>query len=510
MRRSPLLVTGALLPLGLAFIAWQVALSRAATPDDGWVPSPSAVTVTFLDHSERQLNRHGQITGEFQAGRLDVLSNGDYTIQDLEQGVWQRGENELLFRADNARLEAISHDLALSGKVVARGAAGLTLRAPAAFYFQSEDKLFVPELEQLDWPGPPQPDGSPATGPAVIIRSQRLFLWPGQGRLDLPDPLTAIRGEDQLVAEAASALAAKGQIALLGPATLTAKLAGDAGPRPLLLTSDTGGQITYNTTSGAATMAGGMAAQLPTDGVRLTAATATYSGHHTRTLELSGRVGLNDPSGSLTAERGRVTLANQRAAFSGNVTFDHVGESGPLSLRAHQVIYDYAPSARRAAARGDVALSTNEADATAPSLSVNLHAETAALTGGVHLRTKPGALGAPASGDAVDQALATPVDVYAQAIDHSYRRGARWMRARGRVRYAQVDSSGRGDREGSSDHLRLDQEQQVLVLEGNVNFRNQAGERARCGKLTYNLRAGTMLIERPISAELHLSDEDLD
>ncbi|MBI5834078.1 MAG: hypothetical protein HZB16_17425 [Armatimonadetes bacterium] len=505
MRRWLLLASSSLMPLFLLFVAWQVHVSQAGAPQEHRPRDGHDAVFTFLGHTERLRDRRSQVTWSFVAQRLEVLTNGDYLVYGLDRGEWlNAGASALQIRADRARVEQRTHDIAAQGNIVATSERGLNFRCQQAFWFEGDGKLFVPKLDAFEWRDADAKGqaAQPPTPPA-LVQTTRLFYWPANSRLDLPDALSATQGPDTLRAAAGSALLDRGELQLAGPATIDAALpanavAGDmTGPRKkVVLSCGAGGVLAYDRRTGAGSASGQVSVDLPTDSARLACDEITFSGRATRVLDAKGHVLLTDPNSQLRADSGRVLALARRAEFSGQANLVQRRPEGTVTLDAPRITYLYAESVRRASAWGGVKLDTGEAKAEAPRLTADLRTQMARLSGGVALHTMP--RGYAGGGDELAQAKARPVDLHAGRVEHSFAPGARWTEARESPSFKQ------GDREGKADRLRYEHDREILTLVGNVRLWNRGGERARCGRLTYDLRNDEMKIEQPVSAEFWL------
>ena len=503
-RRALFLATAGVVPLVLALVWQQVLVSRAGAPPAPTASDPGAAPLTFVDHRERVLDRRGDVTWLFDARRVDVPGSGDYLVYELRRAEFRRrGAAGLTLRADRAQIDQRTQNIALDGHLLAETQRGVRAEAGSAFWFESEGKFVAPQVDKLEWRDPARADQPP-----TAIKTRRLFFWPRESRLDLPDGCELTRGAERVQAAAGSALIEKSLLQMRGPLTVDAQVAADGEPgapsksaskHRVVLTGAEGAQLAYDGRTGAGRVTGGVTVDLPGDGVRVVCREATYSGRAQRRLRAEGDLSVTDPRNTLTASVATVALGARQAEFVGPVHLVHRATDGSTTLDGPRLTYGYATGARRAEAWGGVALDTGEAAAKATRVRVDLEGEQAVLNGAVRLVTRPTP---PAAGAGeVEHAKHRPVTVTADKLVHRFAAGKRRSEATGSPRFQQ------GDRQGTCQRLAFDHERQVAVLDGGVRVWNKAGERARCGTLTYDLNRDEMRIERPVAAEFFLRDE---
>jgi lipopolysaccharide export system protein LptA len=564
-RRWLFLVTSSLGPLVLLVVAYEVRLSRLA--DSGTPSGEAQAAMVFLDHTERLHDRSGAVTWAFEAERVEVLGSGDYLVTNLRHGQYYRnGISELHLRADRARMEAHTRNMVATGRIRVLSDRGLTVEAETAYWFEADGKMFIPEVGTCQWQDPAQPDTPPAA-----IKTKRFYFWPAKTQMDLPDALTATAGSDTVQAAGGSALLDKGELQLVGPATINADVPRGVaegnltGPKTRVVASvGEGGRMVYDRRTGAARMNGATTVELPTDQMRLACDNAFYSGRATRTVDAGGNVALSDPGDVLHGARVQVDTTAQRAEFGGPVDLQRRGPQGLVTLAAPRLTYWYRDQHRRVEAGGGVKLTASEADVACDALSADLEGEEARCVGHValtsHSAEGPVTLAAPrltywyrdkrrraeASGGVklgTDEAnvdcdrltadleaeearctghvvmITKPKDVAAADADEVAKARARpvevrserlWHRfaaGRGLTEATGAPRFHQGDRDGRADRLRYDHETEVVELDGNVELTDKDGERARCGHLTYDVRHDELKVEHPKRAEFLLKGE---
>lgn len=499
-RRWALTLTGSLGPLLLAFV-WLEA-QRAGSEGGAPVPPSTPPAAIFRRHVERVRSRAGEVTWQFEADRIDLLESGDYLVYGLTHGQYlSHGTAELHCRADRARLDGRTQDITARGNIRGWSPRGIRFAADRLYWFEAEGKLVVPEIDTLEFV-PPERPANPA-----VVQTERLFLWPREDRLELPDRVEIDHGDNHLEAAAGRVRLQAGRLELQGPAQVrvTTKLdvlGARGAAKPLVAAVAAGGTMAYNRAGGGALLQRAVTVQIPTDGVSITSDQAIYSGDEKRLVTAAGGLVVRDPHNTLRASRVVVDTKAQRAELIGPVTLEHLAGGPPTTIACDAMEYHYAAGGRRAEARGRVEVRFDRGTAWAPRADIDLEAEAAVLTGGVRLRAQP-VEGPPRPGaDRLERARHQPVSIAAPRLEHVFRAGARRSVAAGPVRFEQEDRVGRARR------MSFDHETEVLVLEGDVRVTNSAGEKAVCQRLVYDLRQDTMSIETPASAEFFLPEEE--
>ena len=259
-RRWILVVTASLGPLLLALVWFETQQAKAVHPAGSQpVGQP---TMVLRNHTERIRTRSGQVAWQFRAERVDVLDGGDYLIYKLEQGQYlTHDEPEVDFSADLAHFEARTQNIALKGNVRVASRRGLTFSCESMLWFEADGKLVVPQADQLTMSDPQRPTEEPAA-----VETRRLFLWPRQQEIELPDPLIARQKTQTMQAESAHGWLTDGRFELRGPATvalLTALPAATGAPgqldKRLILGVGAGGVMVGNGRSGGTMMRGHVA-----------------------------------------------------------------------------------------------------------------------------------------------------------------------------------------------------------------------------------------------------------
>lgn len=502
-RRWLLVLTASFGPLLLALVWFET--QRAALEAAEQPPPPARPGVLFQHHVERVRDRAGRVTWQFEADRVEVLDSGDYLLTGLQNAQYLReGYGALHLRADRARFEARTQNLALVGHVRVASEQGLRFRADRLYWFDQEGRMVVPRVRRLEWTDPDHPDVLPTR-----VKTRRLFYWPREDRLELPDSLTAEVPDKQLSAAHGSARPAAGTLDLAGPAELKFQgalnqLAAEAGKQVKQLNAAVGegGTIHYSRRDGAAALEHAVRLELPDDGLKVTCDKAVYSGDEQRRLNLQGNLEVTDPGHRVTAASAEVDTLRKRADLNGPVALTETAADGTLTiLDCQRLSYWYAKGSRSADAQGEVQVRSGNLSAGAPRVKVNLETKTARLSGGVTVRVEP-AEPAPVGGDAVDRAKSEPVTIRAPRVTQVYAAGRRHATCQGPVALSQPK------RQGKADHLEYDQEREVIVLTGHVRFEDSDGQQARCVKLTWHRRTDELRIETPAEAEFYFESDE--
>lgn len=568
-RRWLLWVTAGLWPLALALTWLQVRASRATAGAGPPSSASTSVNLAFVDLSERVRGRQGELLWRFEAGQVEVQAGGDYWLYGLRRAeVLREQEPDLTLKADRARLDQRTQNLALAGHVEASSRSGAKLWAQTAFWFEEADRqsrLVVPELDRLEYRAP----DAPPDEPAAELHGARLIFWPADERLDLPEGLTLTRGEDKVSAAAGSALVGRSEVQLSGPATVDTRVPNpddrQAKPTHVVLSVASGGQLAYDHRSGAARVTGGATVDLPEDAARVQCATASFSGRPHRRLEASGSVQVAAPDDQLTAGQVSVALGSKTAEFSQAVRLVHRTPAGSTALEAPRLVYHYPKRGRRAEADGGTRLATGDVSTQSRSLAVDLERETAVLSGAVRLVTHErgqsvsleagrvvhvfhaGHRHAEATGGAhldTGEATArserlsvdleretavltgavqlttrpTPAPPGAGERDQARHRPitiwADKLVHRYKAGERRTEANGgsprfaQGDRQGSAQQLAFNHEREFAWLNGNVRLWNRQGERAHCGTLAYDLKKDEMQVNRPVEALFFLDEQE--
>jgi lipopolysaccharide export system protein LptA len=498
-RRWLLLVTASLGPLSLAFVWHQIGVSR-----EGAAPPPVAgedgPAVVFYNHVERIRDRRGKVAWTFDAEKVEVLLSGDYLITNLRIGEFYRnGLPEGNLRADRARIDTRTQNVGAVGHVKLVSARGVVFEGHSVYWFEREGRLVAPKVDRLEWQRSSDPKAKP-----VRIDTERLFYWPGKSLLELPDRLKVTSGNDRLEAAAGAALVDQGKLRLAGPVDASfnvtpemARQAGAAGGAKLVTASvAAGGRVNYDKGASRVDLTGDVTVLVPADGLSVRSREATVN-TVSRVVTGTGNLVFVDRVNTLTATSGTVDTRAQRAAFRGPVELLHRGSGGPLQVSAPALTLSYRTGARSASAQGGVRLVATDARVTAQRLAADLERERAVMAGRVDLTTAPRPMASP---DPRDEGRREPVRLRSGRLVYTFGAGRRSAEATASPRFQQ------GDREGTSQVVRYDQERDVVVLDRNVRLWNRDGEKARCGRLTYDLRRNEMRVERPISAEVYLEE----
>lgn len=502
-RRWALVVTASVGPLLLAFV-WAEA-RRQSHGQPAAPPVPAQLPAMILhDHVERVRTRRGEVSWQFHARRADVLESGDYLVYGLDQGrYYDRGVAEAAMQADLARFESRTHNVSARGHILITSPRGLSFRAEALYWFESTGRMVVPQIRDFSWRDPARPDAAGAD-----ISTDRLFYWPREKRLEMPDPVTGRQGPNSFAAVGLSARLDEPRLTLVGPARLT--VMGDASAvagggneaKRIILGVGDGGSLAVNARTGGSLLTGGVLLSVPADRVEISCDRAVYDGHATKRIAASGRLRLTDPVNLLTAPRADVDTAAKRARFGGPVELTHT-EPGqePLRMTAPGLTFVYAAGRRRAVATRSVTLRSGTITATASRAEVDLEASRAVLTGRVRVLHEPRER--PAAGaDELRSARHLPVTITCSRLVHTFAAGSRVSVATGSPRFRQKD------REGTAARMTFDQERDTLILEGGVRVWNQAGEQARAAKVIYDRGTDEMQIESPRRAEFNLRGEE--
>ena len=491
-RRWALILCGSLGPLLLSFVWLETHRSRAAASaspmTEGGLPA-----MVLLDHTERVRTRAGRVAWQFHAARVELLTSGDYLITELDRGEFlEAGQSALVFRCDRARFEARTQNIAMAGHVRIRSPQGLLVEGDEVFWYDAADQLVVPDVARFEWQDPLHPEQPPAK-----LMTERLFLSPAKRALTMPDPVTGEQGPHTIVAQAATLDLEGGRMNLDGPAKLSVMAPVETGTgakgsvKRVVLGVAKGGRIAYNARSSGTLLNGKVTVELPGERIGMTCDDALYTGGVDGTLKATGNLTLNDPDNRLTAAKATVHPADKRAEFGGPVTLNHRTADGTtLTIRAPELTFWYPEHGRRAAA-SQVTFDTGDSTGSAGRAEVDLQAERVLLSTRVHLRHVPRATGEE------------PVSLDCGRLDYIFRPGARRALATGSPTFRQADVAGAAKR------LEFQPDAETLILDGQVRLRDGQGTRAKCQRLIYHSDTGEMQIEAPASAELYLSDEDI-
>ncbi len=502
-RRWMLMVTGSLGPLLLALVWAEVVRSRATAKAVGPAPLLGQPLMVLHHHLERVRKRSGEVSWQFVANRVEVIESGDYLIEGLERGEYLSDNHaEVVFSGDRARLDSRTHNIAVRDNVQVTASRGLSFRAEAMSWFDAEGKLVVPQVSDLSWRDPQQPDG-----PRATLETQRLFLWPRQQVFELPDRVVGRYREHAVEAAAATGWVKAGHWRLSGPAQLAAlapvdtAAGGQAAPKRVILGVGSQGYLLLNHRTQGAVAKGGVTVSVPADRVDATCDAATYSGQPSRRLTATGKVALHDPANALTAPGAVIDTVARRADFAGPVRLTHSeAGSAPLDLRTSRLSYWYSSGKRRAVAPAPVELTSGTVSGAAARATVDLEGSTAMLTGRVRLRHVPPG-GVPPGTREADRPKHEPVTLHSERVEHRFAAGGRRSIADAAPRFYQAD------REGRARRIEWDHEAESLLLQGDVRIWNKNTERVHCQRLTYDNRTQETRIEAPAKAEFLLREE---
>ncbi|NUP99452.1 MAG: LPS export ABC transporter periplasmic protein LptC, partial [Armatimonadetes bacterium] len=212
-RRWVLALTGSIVPLLLALVWVETQRSRAEHPAPSSPPAARPAMVLH-DHVERVRTRRGEVSWQFQGDRIEVLDSGDYLVYGLKRGQYFSNQVvEVEFTAERARFEARTQNILVRGQVEVSSLRGLRFSADSMAWFEAEGKMYAPTVRQVEWRDPKRPGAPPAT-----LQTGRLFYYPREQRLELPDRLTGSHQGSRIEAAAGSASLDTARLQLAGPA----------------------------------------------------------------------------------------------------------------------------------------------------------------------------------------------------------------------------------------------------------------------------------------------------
>lgn len=487
-RRLLLTLVGSLGPLVLAAVWFEVLRSRAGA-EEPLHAEEQPPALLFSHHIERFRDRQGRVTWQIEADQVELLASGDELARGLTHGqFFNQGQPEVHLRADLAQRDHRTGNIHARGNIALLSERGVQLRAESVYWFETEGRLVVPDLELLEWREPENPAATP-----VSVVTPRIFFWPREGRLLFPDELAGKHGQDTFRAAGASVMLETSRLRLEGPAAVDAYLAltDQPGAKPLQKRLqgrvEEGGAIAYNVRAGSLLVEGGATIAIPADRLTVRCAKAVYDGPERGIAELSGGVTIETADGTVSGRRATIETQRQRMIMPGPVELRLDGSN----ITAGRLVYYYETGRTRAEASGGVTVVTGETTVRAPTASIDLEAKVALLTGNVRLNHNAVA----PDGEPL------PVLVTCRRLRHAFGAAGRESTATGSLRLQTSEGDAQADR------LVFDHDAEVLLLEGNVRFHGKNRETARAGRARYDIGARELVVEQAERASVFIELE---